>query len=173
MKPARALIATALGISLMLSGLTAALAADLRGEYRLDPAASDDVKPVIDKVVASMNFITRPIARSRLAKGTKAAPTVEIAYDEREIVVTFEPKNPVRMPSSGATVSWTREDGETFQVNAQWKGAELSQTFKASDGDRNNVFRLDPSGDKLLMLVTLSSPQLPAPVQYTLVYRRR
>lgn len=173
MKQVRALATALLSVWLIANGVNTALAADLRGEYTLDSAASDDVKPVIDRVVASMNFITRPIARSRLAKGTKAAPILALDYDEREIVVTFEPKNPVRMPTSGASVPWTREDGETFQVTAQWKGAELSQTFKASDGDRTNVFRLDPSGEKLLMQVTLSSPRLPSPVQYTLVYRRR
>jgi hypothetical protein len=76
------------------------------------------------------------------------------------------------MPSNGTAVKWTREDGETFEVAGTWQDARVTQEFVAADGQRSNVFRLSPDGNELRLDVELTSEQLPAPVRYTLAYRR-
>ena len=117
-----------------------------------------------------MNFIKRPIARSRLKKTNEAHRRVEIGIGRAEISVAFDGHKPVRMPADGSTIRWTREDGETFEVNAAWDGERLVQTFKAEDGTRANAFSVGADG-RLNMLVTLTSPQLDQPRVHTLTSR--
>jgi hypothetical protein len=76
------------------------------------------------------------------------------------------------VPASGAAVKWTREDGETFDVSGKVAGSTLTQTFVAEDGKRVNVYTLSPDGKTLTMNVTVTSPRLPKPLNYKLVYRR-
>jgi hypothetical protein len=75
------------------------------------------------------------------------------------------------MPADGRTVKWTRDDGESFDVSAQWQTSQLTQTFNAEDGKRLNTFRLGANG-ALILEVTITSAQLPKPVKYSLNYRR-
>ena len=75
------------------------------------------------------------------------------------------------MPADGSTISWTREDGETFDVNARWDSERLVQTFKAEDGTRANAFSVGADG-RLNVLVTLTSPQADQLLVYTLTFSR-
>ncbi|HEX6939067.1 MAG TPA: hypothetical protein VF158_06615 [Longimicrobiales bacterium] len=151
---------------------TACPAAKLAGRYTLDAARSDAVEAAIEAATARMNFLTRRIARRRL-KATNGVPAViEIAFVADTVAVSFDGRAPVVAPVSGAAVAWTREDGETFAVSARFDGGALRQTFVAGDGVREDVYTLEPGGDTLRLHVTVSSDRLPAPVVYTLVYRR-
>ena len=53
-----------------------------------------------------------------------------------------------------------------------WEQRTLKRTFLADDGQRENTYDLAPDGLTLTMRVVLTSPQLPGPLAYTLVYRR-
>jgi hypothetical protein len=145
----------------------------LPGVYTNDEQTGDGIARAIDAAIDRMNFITRPVARSRLRKTNAPHRRVTIATSEQEITVAFDSNQPVRMPADGRTAKWTREDGEVFDVSAQWSGDKLVQTFEAEDGQRTNTFVLGPDGRALSVQVEVTSPQLPAPVRYELAFERQ
>ena len=167
----RRFLATAALAGLSLAA-TAVSAPTLQGEWEFTPEGSSDINDAIEGAVAKMNFIKRPIARSRLKKTNAAYRKISILRTAESIVVGFDGGKPVHMPASGATVKWKREDGETFDVSGTWQDARVTQKFVAEDGSRQNVFRLNETGDAVTLEVTLTSDQLPTPLTYALSYRR-
>jgi hypothetical protein len=165
--------APALLLALIACGAVAAHAEapSLQGTYLNEQQSAKTIESAIETTVAKMNFIKRPIARSRLKKTNSAHRRVEIRIGSSEISVAFDGNKPVQMPADGSTIRWTREDGETFDVNAAWDGERLVQTFKAEDGARANAFSVGADG-RLNMVVTLTSPQLDQPLVYTLTFAR-
>jgi hypothetical protein len=151
----------------------AAHAADpsLQGTFVNEQQSAKTIETAIETTVAKMNFIKRPIARSRLKKTNEAHRRVEIGIGRDQISVAFDGRKPVQMPADGSTIKWTRADGETFDVNASWDGERLAQTFKAEDGTRANAFSVGADG-QLKMVVTLTSPQLDQPLVYALTFSR-
>jgi hypothetical protein len=142
------------------------------GEWELVPAESADIPAAIEAAVAKMNFVKRPIARSRLKKTNPAYRKIVLSRTADHIAVKFDAGKPVQMPADGTAAKWTRDDGETFDVSGSWQDARVTQQFVAEDGKRSNVFRLSADGSKLTLDVELTSDQLAAPVRYTLAYRR-
>lgn len=161
---------------LTVCGLIAASSAlgqddPIAGVYVLAEGDEGAIETAIDAAVEKMNFIKRPIARGRLKKTNPVYRRIAITRSEGYVELQFDDRAAVRMPNDGSAIKWTREDGEVFDVSATWQDNSLVQTFKAGDGQRVNAFHLDDK-DRLALDVTVSSPQLPAPVKYTLVYRR-
>ena len=163
----------ALLLALIGFGAAAAYAEDpaLQGTFLNEQQSARTIETAIETAVAKMNFIKRPIARSRLKKTNEPHRRVEIGIGQDKISIAFDGRKPVQMPADGSTIRWTREDGETFDVNAAWDGDRLVETFKAEDGTRANAFSIGADG-RLNMLVTLSSPQLDQPLVYTLTFSR-
>lgn len=143
----------------------------LQGTFVNEQQSAKTIETAIEATVAKMNFIKRPIARSRLKKTNEAHRRVEIGIGRDQISVAFDGHKPVQMPADGSTIRWAREDGETFDVNAAWDGDRLVQTFKAEDGTRANAFSVTADG-RLTMQVTLTSPQLDQPLVYALTFSR-
>ena len=133
---------------------------------------SDDIAAAINHTVAVMNFIMRPIARSRLSKLNPAYKKVAIAISDKEVLVKLDEREPIHMPPGGKPAPWTREDGEKFMVAAQVTRDQLIQTFKNEDGERTNVFTLSPDGKSLALSATVKSPQLPKPLTYAISFGR-
>lgn len=133
---------------------------------------ADDIAAAIQAAVAGMNFIKRPIARSRLTKVNPAYRKVVIAISDKETLIKFDERDAIHMPPGGASAPWTREDGDKFMVAAQTGKDQLVQTFKSEDGERTNVFKLSPDGKTLTMNATIKSPQLPKPLTYNISFGR-
>jgi hypothetical protein len=142
------------------------------GVFNLLSAQSDDLEAVIKAATARMNFITRPIARSRLKKTNSPYRSVEIAQPADSIAITYEGRR-IAAPATGASIPWKREDGEKFEIWMRAESDRVQHHFKADDGERLNEFLLSAGGDTLSMLVTVTSPRLPAPLTYRLVYVRK
>jgi hypothetical protein len=165
---------TALVALLLLTLVVSVAFADepLAGHYRLDAKASDNVGAAIESQTASMNFITRPIARGRLKKTNPAYDSIVIAFPAPNTSITLDQRKPIVFPSNGTAVKWTREDGEKFDVSGKEANGALTQVFVAEDGRRTNVYTLSPDGRTMTLNVTVESPRLPKPVRYKLVYHR-
>jgi RNase P/RNase MRP subunit p29 len=163
----------ALLLALTVSVAAAAQADDpaLQGTFVNEQQSTTTIETAIETAVAKMNFIKRPIARSRLKKTNEAHRRVEIEIGGGQISVAFDGRKPVQMPADGSTIRWTREDGETFDVHAAWDGERLVETFKAEDGTRANAFSVSADG-QLTLQVTLTSPQLDRPLVYALTFSR-
>lgn len=148
-----------------------AAASELEGVYSGEDQ-QQKIEAAIEAVVAKMNFIKRPIARSRLKKTNPSYARIAIATTDGVLEVQFDDRKPIRMRGDGRPTEWTREDGEVFNVSAKEQDRTLVQIFEAEDGVRTNTFELGTDGRELLLHVRISSPQLPQPVEYTLTYTK-
>lgn len=144
----------------------------LKGTFTLNRQASDDVNAAINQAVQRMNFVTRPVARGRLRNTNQPYQRIVIDWSGGNVSVTTDARAPIVSPAAGTAVAWRREDGEQFQLTQRWEGGKLHQRFSADDGSRENVFSVSPDGQTMTMEVTVTSPRLPQPLRYKLVYTR-
>jgi len=133
--------------------------------------SAPDLPGIIEAATAQMNFITRPIARSRLNQTNNVYRTLRIERESGGITIQFDQRPPQHTPADGQTVQWTREDGQTFLVSTRVDRDDLVQTYQAEDGQRTNRFHVDPATRILTLKVTVTSPRLPGPLDYELTYR--
>lgn len=147
-------------------------AAQVEGAFRRSAGDAATIDEAIEAAVGKMNFIARPIARSRLKKTNPPYERIEISGQGGQISVRFDERKPILMPADGQPVKWSRDDGEEFDVSARVEGMQLTQTFKAGDGERVNRFGLQADGSTLILDVTITSPRLSSPVRYSLTYMR-
>lgn len=141
--------------------------------YALMPDSSGDVKAAINKTVDGMNFITRPIARGRLAKVNPVPHQVRIQLSKDTVSAAFDGGNPVITPVSGEVVPWTNSlTHETDKAHAAVSGDTVRQTIEAKDGQRENAFVFTDGGARLHLVVTVTSHRLPRPLTYELIFRR-
>ena len=133
---------------------------------------SDDISAAIDKAIASMNFVVRPIARSRLGKTNPPYDHIRIGLPESQIELTLGANKTMRMPADGGKVKWTRLDGEVIDISASSRPQQIVQTLQAKDGQRVNAFKLSADGKTLTLEVWVTSERLPEAVHYSLTYLR-
>jgi hypothetical protein len=168
--------------ALLPSAVTAqaTAAATLRGSWNLNRQESDNLDNAINRAVARMNVVVRQIARPRLRSTNTAYPNIKMSYDQSSVRVEMAGRPTVSSPANGQPVLWQRQTGETcremkgdcVRVSAEWDGGNLKHTFQAEDGRRVNVYSVSPDGKTLTMNVTITSPRLPQPLTYKLVYNR-
>lgn len=160
-------------VLLLLAGTAAARQVpSLDGSYTLLPAASDDIHQAIERGIAGMSFVLRPVARSRLRRTNDPYRSVAISRTPTQVTITIDGRPPILTPADGSPIRWQREDGEWLQVSTLLRDGVLRQSFVAEDGQRENAYSLSANGDTLSMRVTVSSPRLPRPVAYRLVFLR-
>jgi hypothetical protein len=141
------------------------------GIFVNDEQSDGGIQKAIEAATADMNFITRPVARSRLKKTNSLAQRITITRQAETITVRFDQRKPAEMPADGGVVKWTGEDGEQFDVFARAGDDRLVQTFKAEDGQRVNSFTPEDA-QRLTLQVQVTSPRLPKPLTYTVRYKR-
>jgi hypothetical protein len=160
----------------LVVALTAALPASaqqasLKGTWRYDAQASDNVATAINTAVQRMNFVTRPIARGRLTRTNQPYQRVTVDFTASQVTVSTDNRSPIVSPANGTPIKWTREDKEVLDVSTEWENGVLEQTFKAEDGQRVNRYSVGGDG-RMTMEVTITSPRLPRPLVYKLIYNR-
>lgn len=159
-------------VCLQCAGAARAQSPSLQGTYVLDSHASDDVAKIVDAVVARMPIWKRPFARSRLSRTAEPPQRLTIAYSGAEVTITMDAHPPTRTAIDGAFGDWTTPAGEKMKVSTTTEGARLKRVFEASDGRRLDTFSLNATGDMLIFETAISSPELPQPLAYKLVFRR-
>jgi len=141
--------------------------------YTILPDSSDNIRTAIDRTVARMSFITRPIARSRLNKVNPMPHRVRFALGADSVSVAFDDGNPVITPLNGHTVPWSNPlTHETDQAHVLVSGDTIRQTIAAPDGERENALVFSGDSATLHLQVTVRSHRLPRPLVYLLVFRR-
>jgi hypothetical protein len=169
----------ALGLLLLLLGAASfghrtaeAQERPVEGVFVNQSKSDDVIRIAIDAAVKDFNFVTRPIARSRLRKTNPLIARIEVAPVGSKVSIQLDKSKPTVTEPGKPPIKWTRDDGEVFDVSTEWKGRALQQSFAAPDGSRVNRYSVSPDGSALTMDVTLTSPQLKAPVNYRLVFAR-
>jgi hypothetical protein len=161
----------AMGLSSLCS---AAEIGDFAGTWVFDKGRSTDIEKAVETCVAKTNFVTRSVARPRLKKTNKPFESVAIASDASSVSVVYGQKGmTISSPPDGKVVPWTREDGVVFQVSHQIAGERLIEIFRGEDGQKRTDFTVSADRSSLSLDVTVSSPRLPEPLVYKLVYRKK
>jgi hypothetical protein len=141
--------------------------------YALEPDLGDNVQAAIERTIRHMNFIIRPIARHRLLRTNR--PPAHLTFEMRpdSLVVTFEGHPPIVTPRDGTSAPWASGvSRETYYVKSSIFGDTLQQTITASDGHRRDDFVFSDDGECVALHVVLVAEHLPAPLDYTLEFRR-
>ncbi|HEX8453667.1 MAG TPA: hypothetical protein VF647_16315 [Longimicrobium sp.] len=167
-------------LAALLPSAVTAQASSLRGTWNINRQQSDNLENAINRAVARMNLVVRQIARPRLRSTNTMYPSITMSYDQSSVRVDMAGRPSVSSPANGQPVLWQRQTGGTcremkgdcVRVSAEWDGGNLKHTFQAEDGRRVNVYSVSPDGKTMTMNVTVTSPRLPQPLTYKLVYNR-
>ncbi|MBC8168027.1 MAG: hypothetical protein H7Y20_19435 [Bryobacteraceae bacterium] len=141
------------------------------GTWRLNPSASDNIDKAIEEAIAPMNFIARPIARGRLKSRNAPFPTVSIKLEGSGVRVAHEAGLTASYPGPGSTVRTTAPDGTDVHTRFTTDPV-LVFTYEADSGKREDRYELSGDNSAVTIFVRLTSPKLPRPVAYKLVFNR-
>ncbi|GEM_PF-2314252 len=141
--------------------------------YSLIADSSENIRAAVDRTVAHMSFITRPIARSRLNKVNPTPHTMRMDLRADSVRIAFDGSNPVVTPVNGDTVNWSNPlTHEVDRAHLVTAGDTLRQTIAAPDGQRENAVIFIDGGARVRLRVTVTSHRLPRPLVYELLFRR-
>jgi hypothetical protein len=145
-------IAVLIIISALLISVAHAQDARLQGVFVNATQSEQPIKKAVDEGAAQINFLLRPIARSRLKKTNPNITRVAIARAGDDITIALGTSKPSTARPGGPTIKWS--------------------TFIAPDGKRVNRYTLSSDGNTLSLEIALTSDMLKKPVEYTLAFVR-
>jgi hypothetical protein len=130
-----------------------------------------DIEAAIETSVSALNIMVRSIARGRLRDDNVEFGHISVARSATEVAFTFDNGKTIHLPKDGTPVHWVNEHNDESNVTLKETDGQLVQTYQGSGGTRTNTFRWDAAANQLLLDVRTTSPRLPQPVAYTLIYR--
>ncbi len=126
----------------------------------------------IEKAIDDMNFITRPIARSKLNKANIAFKSIKIKFVDGKVSIQQDSRTAVTSPIDGTKVKWTREDGDVFKVSQKVSETKITQIFRGESGKKTMIYKFNKDFSVMWVSVRVDSPKLPEAVIYTMKYKR-
>ncbi len=150
----------------------------LAGSYTVQSGAQERLREAVERAVAPLNFVVRPVARRRLLALNQPSAGIEIFVQGDSIVIRYSNQPELRAQRRGASRTWQNEAGETLavEVRAPSQAADsvplLSERYTAEDGVRENRWFLDPTTGHARLEISVASPRLPAPMRLQLSYTR-
>jgi hypothetical protein len=171
MRVSKSISAICLTTTLVISTVSLADDTRLHGVFVNPTQSEQPIKVAIEEGAAQVNFLVRPIARSRLKKTNPNVTRVAISRSGDDITIQLGTSKPSTARPGGPTVKWSRDD-EEFDLVLNWEGTTLGQSFAAPDGKRINRYTLSADGKTLSVDVTVISDRLKNPVKYSLVFTR-
>jgi hypothetical protein len=161
-------------VATLVGSAQAVTISDFDGIWLHDKSRSADVPAAVEQCVAKTNFVVRGIARPRLLKTNVPYDRISIVANSAEVKVVYGASGkPVVSAPDGKSVPWKREDGEVFQLSHELKGDRLVEIFQGEDGGKQESFGVSADRSTLTVDVKVTSPKLPEPLVYRLVYRRK
>ena len=142
------------------------------GEYKFTGGASERqaLEAAVDDVVAEMNALARPIARSRLLDANPIASVLSIAADGSTVTVGFDDRRYTAVVG-GPAVNVTGVTGDKVALTYRVAGERLVQRFKGPKGARKNAMSVNAK--RLRLNVKVTSESLPKDLVYKLTYTRK
>jgi hypothetical protein len=143
------------------------------GEWEL-AISEDQARAAIDRGIAgatdAMPPLVSSIAAGQLRSRTPAPRRITIAATASQVAVTMENRTFSTAPA--VTESSRTTAGEPLEVTQRFRDEDLEQVFVTPNGTRWNTFVSCDGGASLRMDVVVQSPRLPAPMRFSLPYRR-
>src|SRR5262245_292366 len=117
---------------LSLSFATAAAAqgtVSIDGDYELDRSSIDQLNAGLKQVADSMSSSSNDALMGFLRSRHPAYAKVKISTASDAYTVVLDQNNPMRMPTDGATASWTRDDGKALEIKCQCSSTKIVQSI--------------------------------------------
>ncbi|MDQ3034548.1 MAG: hypothetical protein M3Y87_19220 [Myxococcota bacterium] len=112
------------------------------------------------------------IAAGRLRDRTPVSREIEIAATPERVSVEFDTSQYTTTPGHPRTVRVPGTDGDTMQVVQHFRDGRLEQVFTTPEGRRWSTFTPSADGSTLTLQAVIQSSRLPAPVRFSIPYRR-
>lgn len=141
------------------------------GTYRIVLDECDEIRPVVDRTVAKMNFLIRGMARSRLMKTQILFPAITVYSTDSAFRIRHVNGTDIAHGDVKTGIKAKAPDGSDIVVRLR-PGPPLVQSYESRDGKRENTYTLSADGTKLTVDVRVTSPRLPEDIRYRLVYVR-
>ena len=141
--------------------------------YSGGAAGREAIEAAVEQTVRKMNPLIRSIARRRMLEANAVIPELGFDLGKDTIVASYAGGRIIETPADGRAVPWTDQFGDRIRVSHRMVGATLLQTMSGSNGDRINRYTFSADGTTMSMAVEIRSDKLPAPLRYTVAYRRQ
>jgi hypothetical protein len=153
---------------------SAELQARMTGRFRVAESESElqpRLAAAIQHAIEPMNFIARPIARSRLRSVVYYCQQYEMALDPQTVHVACDdrPRIDRRLDNSEGPVAGLQS--EPVDVKVQVGADTVELTIAGADGTRITTYRFGDGG-ALEVSVAVVSASLERPVTWKVLYRR-
>jgi hypothetical protein len=146
----------------------------MTGRFELaegETAVKERLAAAIEHAIEPMNFIARPIARSRLQRPVYYCKRYELALDSATVHVACDdrPRIDRRLDNSEGPV--TGLDAEPLDVRVTTAADAVQMVFTSADGRRTTTYHFSDAG-ALDVSVKVESGSLERPVAWKVLYRR-
>lgn len=175
------LIVGAALLALVLILPAAASAQDGTWTFKLATNQSQATKKIhagIEDAISEMNFVIRPVGRSRLKGTNKPCKKLSFEIQGEKISIQCDSDKKFTTKSDGTIKrNVLGSDGESRydlsqEVKSKGDKTVITQIFRAEDGRRTTVYVYDPSEKSMTMRVKVESPKLePKSLRYKLPYK--
>jgi hypothetical protein len=132
------------------------------------------VAAAVEKAIAGMGFLAKPMARQSIRQRAEVRDSYTLAFDGLGNLRLTSPGFPVEFgPVDGKPFPLETKTGDKAQLSQSFVDGVLVQKATTDEGSGTTEFRLADQGATLLVHRVMQSPQLSAPVDFTLTYRRQ
>ena len=138
------------------------------GKYVLDHSASDRIDQAIQTAVIGLPDPSSMVWY--LKNSNTPSEHVVLTLATNEVNVKFDSQGPLRSPINGQAVRWTREGGKKYNLTSRVERGILVQTLTRDGETITRTYTEDAKA--LTIRVEVTSPRLPRPLTYKLVYNR-
>jgi hypothetical protein len=151
-------------------------ASALHGRFVVTPASRASMPAAVERAVAPMSFIVRPVARGRLLALNAVAPSVTFRLGRDSVVLEYEGQPRLAASRTGGDVAWRNARGDDMRASVVAPLAAASGTplleerYVTRDGIRTNRWTVDAEGSAVMNAV-VEGPRLAAPMSFRLTYR--
>jgi hypothetical protein len=153
---------------------SAELQAKMTGRFGVaenETVIQERLAAAIEHAIEPMNFIARPIARSRLQTPVYYCKRYELALDADTVRVACDDRPRVERRLDNSEGPVTGLDAEPLDVKVSTGADTVQMVFTASDGKRTTTYQFGDAG-ALEVGVVVESASLERPVAWKVLYRR-
>jgi hypothetical protein len=143
------------------------------GLYKYTDTANGDkaIEAAVDKATEELNFIVRPIVRSKIKQNNVAPESITMRQVLDEVLIKTQFRAwTTDLKSTPLTVSLP--GGRTGTVAKTIDGTDLIEVVSVAQTTRTQRYRLSVDAQQLSIQVTIVTPKLSEPLVYELLYKR-
>lgn len=144
------------------------------GQFRFAGGSQQrsEVTEAVERAVQALLPVFHELARRRLTEANTIPGAVTMSMEGDELVVVYGDLPPQRAPLDGSVRHWRNREGTKVKLTHELRDGKLVQTTWGGGGRRVMVWSLDEQSERLRVRSTMSSPQLPVPIEYRLTFAR-